>query len=122
MKLPFLLVPLLSQISAIIFNLPSRGEKCLKDEAKKDDLITGNYEISPLDGVTIHLKITDSKSHVLFQKDGASNGKFAFSLDGRDFISICFSSSINDGLGELGYEIDSLGWLKIRQTNIGKIQ
>jgi len=98
--IPILLLTL-SPISSIIFNLPNRGEKCLKDEAKKDDLITGTYDIA-FEGENKNLiysiKISDSKNHILYNKDESDSGKFAFTLDSRDFINICFQSKIRENI------------------------
>merc|ERR1711976_1156193 len=44
------------------------------------------------------IKVTDGKGHTLFQKETASSGKFAFTLDTRDFINICFTSSYKEGI------------------------
>lgn len=93
-----ILLALLPAISGLMFNVPSRGEKCLKDEAKKDALITGQYDITALANTNMDIKVTDGKGHTLFQKEAASSGKFAFTLDTRDFINICFTSSYKEGI------------------------
>ena len=62
----------------MFFKLKPNAEKCLKEEVHKDILVKGNYQIEELANVDVNLKITDSKDHILFQKDEASEGKFAF--------------------------------------------
>jgi len=78
--------------SALFFKLPVKTEKCLKDEVKRDILVTGQYNIQIINNIIVNLKVIDSKSHVLYQKESASDGKFAFTLDVNDVFTICFSS------------------------------
>jgi len=82
----------LTAVNGMFFKLKPNAEKCLKEEVHKDILVKGNYQIEELANVDVNLKITDSKDHILFQKDEASEGKFAFTLDQADVFSICFTS------------------------------
>jgi len=77
---------------AMFFKLEAGKEKCLKEEVHKDILVTGNYDIEDKPSVDVDIKITDSKAHILFQKDEASEGKFAFTLDTADVFSVCFNA------------------------------
>jgi hypothetical protein len=36
------------------------------------------------------LQVTDSKGQALFQKEGASKGKFAFTTEDYDMFEVCF--------------------------------
>lgn len=38
------------------------------------------------------MKVTDSKDHILYQKEAADNGKFAFTTDDQDIFEVCFVS------------------------------
>ena len=39
------------------------------------------------------LKVTDSKEHILYNKEEAEKGKFAFTTDDQDMFEICFVSN-----------------------------
>ncbi|CAJ0948648.1 unnamed protein product [Ranitomeya imitator] len=83
--LPLLLLvgacALLPGTGAISFYLPADGKKCLKEEIHKDVLVTGEYEV------------TDSVGHILFSKEKAKKGKFAFTTDDYDVYEVCFENS-----------------------------
>jgi hypothetical protein len=40
----------------------------------------------------VDLKVTDSKDHILYQKENAETGKFAFTTDDQDLFEVCFTS------------------------------
>ena len=42
-------------------------------------------------------QVTDSKGHVLYNKDEATKGKFAFTTEEYDMFEICFESRIPHG-------------------------
>ncbi|XP_067836137.1 uncharacterized protein, partial [Heptranchias perlo] len=78
---PALLLPLaaLNQLlaaGAISFQLPSNARKCLREEIHKDRLVT------------------DSSGHILYSKEEATKGKFAFTTDDYDMFEICFESRL----------------------------
>lgn len=78
---------------ALYFKLPVNTEKCLKEEIHKDVLVKGEYEVHQVSGVRTHLLVTDSNGHILYQKEDAADGKFAFTTDDYDMFQICFKSS-----------------------------
>ncbi|XP_056383493.1 transmembrane emp24 domain-containing protein 10-like [Hyla sarda] len=82
---------------AISFYLPAGGKKCLKEEIHKDVLVTGEYEAGEVPGSITHLKVTDSAGHILFSKEEAKKGKFAFTTDDYEVYEVCFESSASDG-------------------------
>ena len=41
--------------------------------------------------------MTDSKDHILYNKEKASEGKFAFTTDDQDVFKICFTSESQGG-------------------------
>lgn len=43
------------------------------------------------------LQVTDSKGHVLYNKDDAVKGKFAFTTEEYDMFEICFESHLPAG-------------------------
>ncbi|KAM4816262.1 LOW QUALITY PROTEIN: transmembrane emp24 domain-containing protein 10 [Urocitellus parryii] len=92
--LPFLLGP--SSVLAISFHLPVNSCKCLHEEIHKD-LVTGAYEIADQSGgaggLRTHLKFTDSAGHILYSKEDASKGKFAFTTEDHDMFEVCFESN-----------------------------
>ncbi|KAM8939985.1 transmembrane emp24 domain-containing protein 10-like [Pelodytes ibericus] len=83
---------LLHGAGAISFYLPPEGKKCLKEEIHKDVLVTGEYEVSDQPGLSSHLKVTDSAGHILYSKEEAKKGKFAFTTDDYDVYEVCFES------------------------------
>ncbi|XP_073493561.1 transmembrane emp24 domain-containing protein 10 [Phyllobates terribilis] len=99
--LPALLLPLLcGSVSAISFQLPPNGRKCLREEIHKDVLVTGEYDVSePHGGGQVRLKITDSSNHILYSKEDATKGKFAFTTEEYDMFEVCFESKHPAGAG-----------------------
>lgn len=90
----FLLGP--SSVLGISFHLPVNSRKCLREEIHKDLLVTGAYEITDQSGgaggLRTHLKITDSAGHILYAKEDATKGKFAFTTEDYDMFEVCFES------------------------------
>lgn len=87
------ILPFLSLCQGMYFKLEAGSEKCLKEEVHKDILVTGNYNVEDKPNVNVDIKITDSKAHILFQKEEANEGKFAFTLDTADVFSVCFTAN-----------------------------
>lgn len=85
-----------SSVFAISFHLPVNSRKCLREEIHKDLLVTGAYEITDQSGgaggLRTHLKITDSAGHILYSKEDATKGKFAFTTEDYDMFEVCFES------------------------------
>lgn len=86
------LLPLFGLSHGMYFKLEAGSEKCLKEEVHKDVLVTGNYNVEDKASIDVDIKITDSKAHILFQKEEANEGKFAFTLDTADVFSVCFNA------------------------------
>ena len=82
--------------SGMYFELPINTEKCLREEIHKDVLVKGDFDVTVIDRVKTDLKITDSNGHILYQKEDASSGKFAFTTDDYDMFQLCFSSKTDD--------------------------
>lgn len=88
---------LLVGADALMFHLSPSQKKCLKEEIHKDVLVTGDYELSEAPGQKTSILVTDSKSHVLYNKDDAKKGKFAFTTEEYDMFEICFESKMVGG-------------------------
>ncbi|XP_053305673.1 transmembrane emp24 domain-containing protein 10-like isoform X2 [Spea bombifrons] len=86
---------LLPGTEAISFYLPAHGKKCLKEEIHKDVLVTGQYEVSEQPGLSSNLMVRDSSGHILYSKEEAKKGKFAFTTDDYDVYEVCFESKGN---------------------------
>jgi len=82
--------------SAMYFELPANTEKCLREEIHKDVLVKGDFDVTQIDKVKTDLKITDSNGHILYQKEDATSGKFAFTTDDYDMFQLCFTSKTED--------------------------
>merc|ERR1711892_1571541 len=63
------LVPL---TSAMFFWLAPATKKCIKEEVHKDVVVTGLFDIGESAGHKVHLKVTDSKEHILYNKETAT--------------------------------------------------
>jgi len=89
----------LLSIDALRFHLATgaANKKCLREEIHKDVLVSGEYELSDAPGQKTDIKVTDSKSHVLFSKEDASKGKFAFTTEEYDMFEVCFQSQMPGG-------------------------
>lgn len=92
-----LLALCLSFSDALRFHLPPSHKKCLKEEIHKDVLVTGEYEMSEAPGQKTTLLVTDSKGHVLYNKEDAERGKFAFTTEEYDMFEVCFESKMIAG-------------------------
>jgi hypothetical protein len=79
---------------ALMFQLPANVQKCLKEEIHKDVLVKGEYELSQVAGHQTKLAVTDSRGHILYKKEDAVKGKFAFTTDEYDVFQICFETKI----------------------------
>ncbi|KAM5138648.1 transmembrane emp24 domain-containing protein 10 [Mantella aurantiaca] len=82
---------------AISFYLPAESKKCLKEEIHKDVLVTGEYEVAEQPGIITHLRVTDSIGHILYSKEDAKKGKFAFTTDDYEVYEVCFESIDSSG-------------------------
>uniref|UniRef100_A0A8C7JE11 Transmembrane p24 trafficking protein 10 n=1 Tax=Oncorhynchus kisutch TaxID=8019 RepID=A0A8C7JE11_ONCKI len=97
-----LLLPvLIESVLSISFFLPVNSRKCLREEIHKDVLVTGEYEISDQSNTKTNLKITDSSGHILYSKEGATKGKFAFTTEDYDMFEVCFESKSPMGTGRI---------------------
>lgn len=79
-------------IQCLMFKLGANQRKCLKEEIHKDVLVTADYELSAIPGVKVNLRVIDSKGHILYQKEEATKGKFAFTTEEYDMFQVCFES------------------------------
>ncbi|KAG9481691.1 transmembrane emp24 domain-containing protein 10 [Eleutherodactylus coqui] len=105
---PRLLLPLAlllfvcGSVRPISFQLPPNGRKCLREEIHKDVLVTGEYDVSEPHGQgQVRLKITDSSNHILYSKEDATKGKFAFTTEEYDMFEVCFESKHPAGAGRV---------------------
>uniref|UniRef100_A0A6I8RL23 Transmembrane emp24-like trafficking protein 10 (yeast) n=1 Tax=Xenopus tropicalis TaxID=8364 RepID=A0A6I8RL23_XENTR len=87
-------------VQPISFSLPPNSRKCLREEIHKNVLVTGEYELSEAHNqagfIRSHLSflnITDSAGHILYSKEDASKGKFAFTTEEYDMFEVCFDSA-----------------------------
>ena len=51
--------------------------------------------------------MTDSKGHVLYNKDDATKGKFAFTTEEYDMFEICFETKVPHGTLVVCFVIDT---------------
>ncbi|XP_053330963.1 transmembrane emp24 domain-containing protein 10 [Spea bombifrons] len=89
-------------VQPLSFPLQPNSRKCLREEIHKDVLVTGEYEVSEQHSQgQVRLKITDSANHILYSKDDAIKGKFAFTTEEYDMFEVCFESKFPAGAGRV---------------------
>ncbi|XP_076464680.1 transmembrane emp24 domain-containing protein 10-like [Babylonia areolata] len=87
----------LTSVDAIWFHLGQNEKKCLREEIHKDVLVTGEYEAQD-NGQRVDLTVTDSKGHILYTKESAVKGKFAFTTEEYDMFEVCFEGKAMSGI------------------------
>jgi len=92
-----LLVVTLSPTQCLRFHLQANTKRCLKEEMRKDVLVTGEYELTLTPGQRTDLSVTDSKGHTAFQRENLDKGKFAVTSDEDDIFDFCFASYLQTG-------------------------
>ncbi|KAI0219592.1 Transmembrane emp24 domain-containing protein 10 [Lamellibrachia satsuma] len=92
-----LLLASLVSVESVMFYLPANTKRCLKEEIHKDVLVTGEYTLSEGPGQKTNLRVTDAKGHILYNKEDASTGKFAFTTEEYDLFEVCFESKMVGG-------------------------
>ncbi|XP_059174681.1 transmembrane emp24 domain-containing protein 10-like [Physella acuta] len=85
------LLPCILYVDAIRFYLSSNQKKCLREEIHKNVLVTGEYEVQE-NGQRADLTVTDSRGHILYTKEDATKGRFAFTTEEYDNFEVCFAS------------------------------
>ncbi|XP_039207632.1 transmembrane emp24 domain-containing protein 10 [Crotalus tigris] len=107
-----LLVLLPGPAQPISFQLPGKARKCLREEIHRDKLVTGEYEVAPplgsSSGPSANLKITDTAGHILYVKEDATKGKFAFTTEDYDVFEACFESKLPVGTGRMPDQLVTL--------------
>lgn len=76
----------------IMFHLPVSTVKCLKSEGGRNVLVVGHYNVTPVEGQTTDILVTDSRRHVLANLKGVEKGKFSLVMENDDVFEMCFSS------------------------------
>jgi len=100
MKLSLFL--LLDLAFGVRFFISPGTKKCLKEEIHKDVVVTGDFSFTPSPKHRVDIRVTDSKEHVLYNKEGTGEqkdeqGKFAFTTDDQDVFEVCFQSKSTGG-------------------------
>ncbi|XP_019865210.1 transmembrane emp24 domain-containing protein bai [Aethina tumida] len=85
---------LISYGNCIMWNLQPNTQKCLKEELQQNVPVIGEFEVSEVPGQRIDYVVTDSKGHILAQRQDISKGKFSFNTENYDTYEICFVSHV----------------------------
>ncbi|NWW83707.1 TMEDA protein, partial [Rhynochetos jubatus] len=104
-----LLLLVVSPARPISFQLPGKARKCLREEIHRDTLVTGDTQAvracgseAPRSSPSLSLlQITDSAGHILYAKEDATKGKFAFTTEDYDMFEACFESKLPVGTGRM---------------------
>jgi len=99
------LLALAGSSQGIMFKLQPNAQKCLREEIHADVLVTGKYEVQEAPAQKVTIKVTDSKDHILYTREEATSGKFAFSTEDFDVYEICFASHIPQGQRGINQEV-----------------
>jgi len=91
------LVVILPPMQSLRFHLQPNTKRCLKEEMRKDVLVTGEYELTHAAGQRTDLAVTDSKGHTAFTRENLDKGKFAVTSDEDDIFDICFVTYLPAG-------------------------
>jgi len=91
------LVFTLMSTESLRFHLQPNTKRCLKEEMRKDVLVTGEYDLSDANGQRTDLSVTDSKGHTAFARENLDKGKFAVTSDEDDIFDFCFVSYMQTG-------------------------
>ena len=89
------LLCLVGQLDAIRFFLNQNIKRCLKEEMRKDVVVTGEYELTDALGHRTDIQITDSKGHTALMRENVDKGKIAVTADDDDIYDICFISYVS---------------------------
>ncbi|CAG5127369.1 unnamed protein product [Candidula unifasciata] len=84
---------------SIHFHLGSNQKKCLREEIQKNVLVTGEYEVQD-NGQRADLTVTDSRGHILYSKENAKKGRFAFTTEEYDQFEVCFKTETTGGVAQ----------------------
>ncbi|XP_076017865.1 transmembrane emp24 domain-containing protein 10-like [Genypterus blacodes] len=88
-----LLIPvLLDPVSPLTFNLPANSKKCLHEDIQQNLLARGDYRVTGDPQTRTNLQITDASGQILYNKENALNGSFAFTTEEDDLFYVCFES------------------------------
>ncbi|CAH8297766.1 unnamed protein product, partial [Schistosoma turkestanicum] len=82
----------LSTTEGLRFKLKNGVKKCIQDEAHKDVIVHGEYEVTAPHQHTTHIKVRDVKKNILYQRTNINSGKFAFTTEDFDLFEVCFES------------------------------
>ncbi|XP_011496228.1 PREDICTED: transmembrane emp24 domain-containing protein bai [Ceratosolen solmsi marchali] len=100
MNIQFIIVGLIlltTYAECIMWFMEPNGHKCLKEEIQGNVLVSGEYEVSIASGQKVDFVTTDSKGHILAQKNDVQQGKlskFSFVTETYDTFEICFISHV----------------------------
>lgn len=81
-------------VHGIMWNLEPNTQKCLKEELQQNIAVIGEFEVSEAPGQKIDYVVTDSKGHILDNRQDISKGKFSFNTESYDTYEICFTSHV----------------------------
>ncbi len=60
-------------------------------------MVTGDYDLTAFPGLPTHLEVKDTKGHILYNKEDATKGRFAFTTEEYDIFDVCFETKLPHG-------------------------
>ncbi|KRZ11210.1 Transmembrane emp24 domain-containing protein 10 [Trichinella pseudospiralis] len=90
----FLCLTLFTEINALRFLVRPGRPVCVKEEAAKGVVVTGDYSFTEGTAQLSNIVVTDFQNHILFKRQDFTDltGKFAFTTDKSDLFEICVST------------------------------
>lgn len=93
----FGLLLLIAHVRSIMWYMEPNQSKCLREEIQANVLVSGEYQVSEVQGQKVDYVVRDSKGHILAQKQDIPHGKFgkfSFVTEVYDNFEICFNSHV----------------------------
>jgi len=117
-----------NRVDALRFHLQPNTKRCLKEEMRKDVLVTGEYELTDAPGQRTDLAVTDSKGQTAFARENLDKGKFAVTSDEDDIFDFCFVTYLQSGHAgparevhlEMKHGVEAKSYEEI--ANVGKLK
>lgn len=83
---------------AVQFDVAARTERCFTEEYGQDQLVVGEYHAYPGYNMEIEVRVTSPKGVVLYRKQNADKGKYAFTTAESGDYQMCFVNTLSPGM------------------------
>lgn len=84
-------------VASLTFNLQPNAKKCLKEEIRKGEMVKGEYSMSDAPGQKTDLLVTDTKGHILVNRENTDKGTILINTNEYDVFEVCFETRLPQG-------------------------